>query len=300
MLPKLPSHIPRPEPKRLPDRKRMTAIIGFIYLDGVLMMADTEESLGGDAKSECDKLCRFTFRCGTAGVGTILTGGAGDSHLIDCANQELRQLLASRWIDTETDILPALNRFAGDFFEELMRGYQGLDYRLVPSFEMLIAVNVRPNTYLFIWKGNRVVPASTHASIGVGIAQTHPILRDVQFSGTCETMLFHGIRMMFQAKRAVVGVGGKTEAIALEGDGTTRFFGLEATRKIEDLVIGFEEFINKAIYMAVSNVSQGVMELDENVQKFLAEVPGIFHQYREAYRQILTPPSASQTSKGQP
>jgi 20S proteasome alpha/beta subunit len=68
----------------------MTAILGLSYLDGVLMMGDTEESLGGDSKSECDKLYRFIFPS-----GTVITCGAGDSHLIDCANQELTPVLCS-------------------------------------------------------------------------------------------------------------------------------------------------------------------------------------------------------------
>ena len=71
--------------RRLQERKRVTAIVGFNYLDGVLMLADTEESLGEGAKSECDKLYRFSFP-----GGTVIAGGAGDSHLIDCANQEMQ------------------------------------------------------------------------------------------------------------------------------------------------------------------------------------------------------------------
>jgi 20S proteasome alpha/beta subunit len=34
----------------------MTAILGFNYLDGVLMMADTEETTSFAIKSETDKL----------------------------------------------------------------------------------------------------------------------------------------------------------------------------------------------------------------------------------------------------
>jgi hypothetical protein len=32
----------------------MTAILGLGCLDGILMLADTEESFGPNAKSECD------------------------------------------------------------------------------------------------------------------------------------------------------------------------------------------------------------------------------------------------------
>jgi 20S proteasome alpha/beta subunit len=63
----------------------MTAIVGINYLDGVVMMADTEESIGSDSKSDCEKLRRFIFPVGKPPMktaGTVLTGGAGDSHLM--------------------------------------------------------------------------------------------------------------------------------------------------------------------------------------------------------------------------
>jgi 20S proteasome alpha/beta subunit len=53
----------------------MTAILGLNYLDGVLMMADTEETTSTATKSECDQLYRFTFP-----IGTVITGGAGDGQ----------------------------------------------------------------------------------------------------------------------------------------------------------------------------------------------------------------------------
>ena len=67
----------------------MTAILGMNYLDGVLMLADTEETTSSATKSECDKLYRFTFP-----IGTVITGGAGDATLIEYANQEMHQFFA--------------------------------------------------------------------------------------------------------------------------------------------------------------------------------------------------------------
>ena len=67
----------------------MTAILGFSCGDGVLMMADTEETTSSFTKSEADKLSRFLSQW-----GPVITGGAGDSHFIDCAEQELAQFLA--------------------------------------------------------------------------------------------------------------------------------------------------------------------------------------------------------------
>lgn len=271
----------------------MTAILGLNYLDGVLMMADTEETTSAATKSECDKLYRFTFP-----IGTVITGGAGDSHLIDYANQQLQHYFSTGGPQTADkkatpeEIWKGLRTFSQDFFKETIAPYKGLAAELVPSFEMLIAINYEKQSYLFHWAENRVtfIPRSQHASIGSGLIQLHPMLRDVQFAATKETMLFLGVRMMFHAKRIVQGVGAKTEAIALQNDGVTTYFGLDVTKRVEDLVVNFEQFITKFVYLPVSNVSYSVKELDRNVAESFKEIPTLLHQYRENYRQIIMPP----------
>jgi hypothetical protein len=274
----------------------MTAILGLNSLDGVLMMADTEEFLGGGAKSQCDKLYRFIFKYGMS-AGTVITGGAGDSHLIDCANQEMHRFFAQgKPAITEgkhdlNEILDALNEFARTFFCETLQQYQGTAEVLIPSMEMLIAVSLKQGSYLFCWKQGRVnyVSPPQHMAIGSGVVQLHPMLRDIQFSGTKECMFFHGIRMMYQTKRAVLGVGGKTEAMALLNDGATLHFGTDAAQKTEELIINFDEFLMNILYMDVSVVATNVLELDGNVEKSLREMPQLLKQYRDAYRKILYP-----------
>jgi hypothetical protein len=269
----------------------MTAILGLNCLDSILMLADTEESLGRDAKSECDKLFRFPFpvKSPTANTGTILTGGAGDTHLIEYVNQKLTRLF-SKGITPKTDLFTTLDSFARECFEDSMRGYQGSQLE-PPTMEMLIAISIRPQTWLFHWSGNSVIliPAYVHTAIGGGITQLHPMLRDIQFSGTTESMLFLGVRMMRHAKRTVNGVGGKTEAVALFNDGATHFFGTTATQKIEELGENLDYFINMEIYTSVFNVAGDVKDLDKNVKENLGRFPAIMGTYREAYRKILTP-----------
>jgi hypothetical protein len=276
----------------------MTAILGLSYLDGILMMADTEESLGGDAKSECDKLYRFIFPS-----GTVITGGAGDSHLIDCANQDLHQFFAHKVKVTPQEILETLNGFALKFQEEAISPLKGFQYE--PGLEMLIAVNCnKQSTLLFKWKQSRVIwiAPPQHTSIGAGVVQIHPMLRDVQFAASKECMLFHGLRMMYHAKRAVAGVGGKTEAVALQNDGATHYFGTIATQKIEELIINYDHFITGVLDGNVSTIAvtdtRIEPEMEANVEKFFADLPRLLKDYRQAYKDILNPQLAVQRSKG--
>jgi hypothetical protein len=91
------------------------------------------------------------------------------------------------------------------------------------------------------------------------------MLSDFDYQATKETTLFTGLRMMFHAKRIVQGVGGRTEAIALENRGATHYFGMAATQQVENLVINLEQFLAKFVYTMVSNISTDVVECPANL-----------------------------------
>jgi len=271
----------------------MTAILGFTCTDSVLMMADTEETTSQYTKSDCDKLYHFS-----SPSGTVLTGGAGDGHMIDCANQALQKHFSGGLPGTPDVplngqiVLNGLNAFAQKFFSETAVGYaeSGIEY---PDFELLIAVNIhREQTLLFKLFRNTALwlAPPRHECIGSGVVQLHPMLRDFRFITTTETALFCGIKMMYQAKRILQGVGGKTEAIALRNDGATHYFGTDNTARIEELVVNFEEFLGKFVYTSVSNVSKEFPEIDVNCEKGFAEVAALLKQYRDKYRELIDNP----------
>ena len=272
----------------------MTAIIGFTCHDSVLMMADTEESTTQDTKSSCDKL--YTF---TSPTGMVITGGAGDGHLIDCANQALQQFFAAGMPGTPDVpvtgqlILDGLNIFAQKFFSETAEAYKAAGLDPLPEFELLIAVNlIKKGTLLFKLYLNKVlwIEPPNHKCIGAGEWTVHPMLRDFQFVPTKETALFCGIRMMYHAKQTIQGVGGKTEAVALMNDGSTLWYGTANTALIESLVANFDEYLGKFVYTLVSNASKEFAEIDENCEKHFQDVPNILKQYRDKYKELLDNP----------
>lgn len=272
----------------------MTAIIGFTCFDSVLMMADTEESTT-QGKSSCDKLYHFA-----SPSGHVLTGGAGDGHLIDCANQELATFLAKGMPGTPAHapltpqlILDGLNIFGQKFFKETTETYQAAGLDPAPDFEMLIAVNVlKKETFLFKLSLNKVlwIAAPNHKVIGCGDLVIHPMLRDFQFVPQKEAALFCGIRMMYHAKNTIPGVSGKTDAVALLNNGDMLFYGTPNTALIEGLVTNFEEYVDKFVYTSVSNVSKEFAEIDENCEKSFQDVPDVLKQYRNKYKRLLDNP----------
>ena len=187
----------------------MTAIIGFTCHDSVLMMADTEESTTG-GKSTCDKLYHFP-----SPTGYVLTGGAGDAHLIDCANQALQKFFTAGMLGTPPNapvtfdlVLNGLNIFAQKLFEETTKTYKAVKLKPLHEFELLIAVNIlKQGTCLFRLYLNKVlwIAPPHHTVIGCGDLVIHPMLYDFQLTPQKETNLFCGIRMMYIAKNTIPG-----------------------------------------------------------------------------------------------
>jgi len=272
----------------------MTAIIGFTCHDSVLMMADTEESTT-QGKSSCDKLYHFS-----SPTGYVLTGGAGDAHLIDCANQALQQFFAAGMPGTPPDapvtfqlVLEGLNVFAQKLFKETTKTYKKVGLDPLHEFALLIAVNIlKKGTYLFKLYLNKVlwIAPPNHKVVGCGDLVIHPMLYDFQLTPQKETALFCGIRMMYLAKNTIPGVSGKTDAVALLNDGSLIYYGTLNTTRIESLVANFDEYLGKFVYTSVSNVSKEFSEIDENCEKGFQDVPAILKSYRDKYRELLDHP----------
>jgi hypothetical protein len=287
--------------------------------DGVLLLADTEETTSIGTKSEADKLYRFFFPAGIvaaggtdrmyrlivpAGIvaaggasGTVVMGGAGDSHFIEWANQELQEFLGKGFKQGE-NIKAKLNDFARMFFRATVGEYRGFAAEIIRDLEMemLIAISSAGQTWLFRWQRDRVKlePKLGHTSIGCGMIQMHPMLRELQFSFTCEAMLFHGIRIMLQTKKTVQGVGGRTEAIALLNDGATQFFPPRVTRLVEELVEDIEKYnihiVNRLVCEPMSNAEWG--------ESALGKLPDDIRKFRDRYMKIFRP-STGRTSGDQ-
>jgi hypothetical protein len=107
----------------------------------LLGSTDTEESTT-QGKSSRDKLYHFP-----SPSGYVLTGGAGNAHLIDCANQELDTFFAKGMPGTPKDapvtpqlVLDGLNIFAQKLFKQTTKTYKAARLDPLHEFALLIAV----------------------------------------------------------------------------------------------------------------------------------------------------------------
>ncbi len=270
---------PKPKLTRLPLVKLMTAIVGLQCTDGVLLLADTEETISQESKSECDKLSMI--QCP---YGRIVSGGAGTAHFIEYAEQVFeREFLTSNrgWPEVLTDANALMRRIKRD----TVGSYKGFPIEMIPeSATLLTAINVSGRTLLYRWQDNMAlaINPSTHDSIGIGINQTRSLLRDIHIRMGADAMLFYGVRVMNQAKRRVNGVGGKTEAVVLHHDGTLGYFSTGITAQIEELVVDVDAFTNRSLLSLIVDV----YSKEEEFEHLLSQVADKIKNFRKSYREL--------------
>src|ERR1700730_13748199 len=189
-------------------RKAVTIVAAFQCADGILMCADTEETISDVAECECDELRCFRI-CKN---GFALCGGAGYSSLIELVWHRLHQDMFNHVYDW-SEIEGVLNRHAMEIFDEHIGPYAHFPEHLIPTLEMLIAVQMEGKIQLYKWELNfvRPIPSGTHDAIGKGVLQASALIRENRFSFPSYDMLYFAVRIMDRVKKTVPGCGGKTE-----------------------------------------------------------------------------------------
>ncbi|HEY1799974.1 MAG TPA: hypothetical protein VGG46_03480 [Terriglobales bacterium] len=220
----------------------MTAISAFLCGDGLVMAADTEETYPEN------KVYTFKLFPVEREGKRLCIAGAGIGYLIDYAKDEIVSAL-----NGITDI--------ADFEKQLrriMRGLYETDFRLYPvdneserRIQLLVGVQFvhqsNPSTWLvpalFECQSNLVTsprnPAQRARILGVG-----EVLQETarQFSNwglnveLAERVSFY---LMYEAKRRLAGVGGKTHIFTMRSNGTFDYYRGKHIEEQEAVLTGF-------------------------------------------------------------
>jgi 20S proteasome alpha/beta subunit len=230
----------------------MTIAAGFRCVDGVLLAADTEITLGGIGKTHRKKIflihvnegCCFTY-----------------SGTPDFA----KELEAAADIETKTkhgeDLLQAIRRI----HQELMQKHFTEPPKNEKTFaDLLVTVRVNGRALLYSATGRHFAPVDRYLVFGIGehlgeaLFNTlyHPLM-------TVEEASFMAIYALRRAKGFVQGVGGKTTLMGVpDSSGGVMFFGEENIKRIEDDFEYFDKEIRPLLF-AFANVNLGKKEFSD-------------------------------------
>ena len=131
-----------PRPRRLPKGKRVTIAAGFVCFDGIVLCADTQETIPGYTKNSTEKI-RF-WKDG--GLGIAITG-SGDSELIATAGQLLEQCLTDEYLPSVLWLPENVRTMLQDtwkkFFQDCIVPYAAYPRDDRPSVDLLIGIGIK-------------------------------------------------------------------------------------------------------------------------------------------------------------
>jgi hypothetical protein len=229
------------KPKRLPERKAVTIIAGFRCPQGIVLCADTLETIEGrPGKRNVPKLRFEPFGVPHMGDGLAAAFcGAGNGPFID-------KLVENAWEDVQT----ATNLDeACALIEESIKGTYKIFGQIyqpgyLPSSDLLYGVKMYGSSRLFFAHGPLVNRKDTYETAGAGYDMAEFLAGRMYHENlTLRQCVILAAYILFQAKEHVDGCGGDSHIAILRNEGTS---GKVESNRI-DVITDLLRFADKQI-----------------------------------------------------
>lgn len=229
-----PLTLANPKPKRLPERNAVTIIAGFKCSEGIVLCADTQETVeGGVSKRNVPKLryepseqygaIRFPDHDADFAVAFC---GAGNGPFID-------KLVESAWQEAQActsidEVCSEIEKSIKDNYKEFGQIYQP---GYCPNAQLIYGVKMHGNSKLFTANGAVVNERHEYESHGIGYYMAD-FLAGRMFDSflNIHQCVILAAYILFQCREHVDGCGGESHIAVLQDNGPS---GLVARNRIE-------------------------------------------------------------------
>lgn len=294
----------RPKVLRLPKRKSVTIAAGFVCLDGVLLCADTQETIAGYTKTKTEKiLAEFE---GSFGIAVT---GSGDSEALKTLSQcVVSNVMGEYHHDALMFSITAKNiieRTASKFVREHLLIYPQSERPFIEGLLIAMTENQWHGLYKLTGTMLREIVADGDA-VGSGslLAQS---LKDKLYDPfmSLDELAIVAAYIIYEAKRYSDGCEGNTDMVIYShkhnyGGGAPT----QAVRELESIFEEFDKWVCRNLILAAANPwahfeSKTIKEWINNTRKNKGNAN--LREWLDRLRQErpATTPSASQTSADQ-
>ena len=245
----------------------MTYIVGMRSPQGVVLSADSQESISGEI-SYREKIASCTTH-------DLVIGGAGRSILIEGFVQHVFESIDSKALESE--------KSATSFIRAALKSFYVSDVKVLAGrfkeISFLISGKLQTGE-IGLWhtKGNRVFSVPEYEAIGYESPFVHHLLRRLYRAGLSLSQLeLLSIYLVKAAKESSDSVGGPTSVAVVSSSGVT----LEDKRSIDDLeerVSRFDEALS-LLLLACPDTSMSRDEFTALLRNFWDYVLGLREHY---------------------
>ncbi len=221
----------------------MTIAAGFVCLDGIVLCADTQETITGYTKNSTEKIRQMCDQ----GLCVAITG-AGDAELIETVGERIQRALfweySPRDMRMPDEVRDIIQKEISSSFERYIAPYAAFLRDDRPGCDLLIVVTVKNevNNYECLFKASGTTVRQIEFGgdcVGSGLLLAKSLLeRFCNSFMDLDELVLAICYVMYQTKKWVDGCGGNTDLIV--SSHKRDLFGGIASPDIESLERQFE------------------------------------------------------------
>lgn len=244
--------------KRIPRVRRMTAVIGYVCDSGVVLCADTQETIRGYTKTDAKKL--LPFQC--PALSLVFAGAGNNSTQIDGAIYEIAAQVIADEPKTGADLKRSVRKALGELFPREHYPRVG-----DPEVDILMAFQWKTEAGLYRITDCSLAPIRSMAAIGTSVILAAQLLQrhydpHVQINEAAIICIY----VMYHVKKWVDGCGGNTEiAIIPRTTGTMTFMPSVEVEKLEKYSAAYDDAV-KGLLLAVPRTPKNPALFDQEIQ----------------------------------
>lgn len=252
--------------ERRSERYAVTIIAGFKAGDGIIVCADTQETIAHISKRnvpkvrfEPDSFHSHLLREGLGDLAVAFCGAANNGPFID-------KIVDTAWKNAQMST--SLDQACQTIEESIKRTYEefGLIYQAgyCPEAELLYGVKMAGASRLFSALGPVVVEKDAYSTGGAGYYMADFLAsRMYSKSLTVHQCAILAAYILFQAKEHVDGCGGESHIAVLRHEGQCGMAGRELVEKITQVLKYADQSVGQIILeMADAHVDQEKFKAD--------------------------------------
>jgi 20S proteasome alpha/beta subunit len=257
----------------------VTIIAGFKCYGGVVLCADTQETIGDISKRNVPKL-RFEPRDADAGseIAVAFCGATTNGPFMD-------EIVDRAWEDVQA--ATALDEACAEINKSIKKSYKDFGHIYQPGFcptaELIYGIKMSGGSKMFHAYGPAINEKTDYASGGIGCYLADFLVNRMRGMGlSLRQCIILAAYVLFQAKEYVDGCGGDSQIAVLRDDGTSGLVDW-----------GHVDVLNKLIQQSDSEISKLVMhyaDFDLSNDEFLKkgnEELGLLMSLRSHDREAL-------------
>ena len=233
---------PRPfrvHPKPVRRLRKMTIAAGYVCDSGIVICADTQETIPGYTKNSTHKLMSFQ----TADLNLVFAGSGNNATQIDEATQEIAVKMSVNRPKGENEFRKSLREVLEELFPKAHYPRGG-----GTEVEILMAVKGNGMEQLYKISDCNVAPVRERAAVGSGVVLALQLLeRHYDPSVQINEAAIICIYALHHVKKWVDGCGGNTELIVIPRFGQVTSMPSSQIQEIEKYCEAYDDAVKNLL-----------------------------------------------------